>query len=162
MKKSVLLLLLLMFVLSAVAVNSFADSRDWSLQNTKGEKFTLSDNLGQRPTILVFWATWCTPCKKELDEQRALFDTLAAHGASVLLVSEDTQKSQAKVKPYVESKGYGWPVLLDPSGEVLKRYGGVSIPFTVVLDRDGNVQHKMRGAVKDAVQFQNMITSLMD
>ncbi len=161
MKKPLLLTLPIMFVLGVVALNAFADSRDWSLQNTKGEKFTLSDNLGQRPTILVFWATWCTPCKKELDEQRALFDTLAARGASVLLVAEDTQKSQAKVKPYVESKGYAWPVLLDPSGEVLKRYGGVSIPYTVVLDRDGNVQHKMRGAVKDAVQFQNMITSLM-
>jgi len=154
--------LLMLLLLSAIGINAIADSRDWTLQSTKGDKFTLSESLGQKPLVLVFWATWCTPCKKELDEQRGLFDSLVVHGASVVLVAEDNQKSMAKVKPYVESKGYTWPVLMDPSGEVLRRYGGVSIPYTIVLDREGSVQYKMRGAVKDADQFRSLISGLME
>ena len=139
-----------------------ADSRDWTLQTTKGEQFNLSEHLGGKPVVLVFWATWCTPCKKELDEQRGLFDSLTEEGVQVVLVSVDNQKSQAKVKPYVESKGYQWPVLLDPDNEVLKRYGGINVPYTVVLDADGNAQSKMRTAIKDVNQFRSLINSLMD
>jgi peroxiredoxin len=153
-------ILLGMALISMAAPPVHADSRDWTLQDTKGEKFTLSDNLGGKPLVLVFWATWCTPCKKEMDEQRGLFDSLVEQGVNVILVSEDTQKSQAKVKPYVESKGYSWPVLLDPDGEVLKRYGGTSIPFTIVMDKEGTVQSKMRGAIKDADQFRSLVSGL--
>ena len=155
-------ILLVSLVIGLASMSAFGDSRDWSLQNTKGEKFTLSENLGQKPIVLVFWATWCTPCKKELDEQRPLFDSLTAKGAEVVLVAIDNQKSQARVKPYVESKGYKWTVLMDPAQEVLKRYGGINVPYTIVLDRDGNVKYKTRGAIKDAEQFESMITGLME
>ena len=162
MTKPILLILFVAMLSGVAMLPAFADSRDWTVQSAKGEKFTLSDNLGDKPLVLIFWATWCTPCKKEMDEQRGLFDSLVEQGVHILLVSEDTQKSQAKVKPYVESKGYAWPVLLDPDGEVLKRYGGTSIPYTVVLDKNGGVQSKMRGAIKDANQFRSLISSLMD
>jgi cytochrome c biogenesis protein CcmG, thiol:disulfide interchange protein DsbE len=149
----------LIFAFSAIA---FADSsRDWSLMDTRGESFKLSSVLGEKPAMLVFWATWCAPCKKEMADNQAVFDTLAAHGVNVILVSEDTQKTQAKVKPYVDSKGFTWRVLLDPDGEVLKRYGGLSIPYTVVLDKQGNAVQKYRGAVKDTEALTKQIDSLL-
>jgi peroxiredoxin len=150
-------------LLALPIVSSFADSRDWNLQDIKGERYRLSEHLGSSPFVLVFWATWCVPCKKEMDDQRPLFEGLMKQGVNVLFVAEDNQKSQAKVKPYVESKGYKWPVLLDPDGEILKRYGGTtSIPYTVVLDRDGAVQSKLRGAIKNADNFRNQVTKLME
>ncbi len=152
----------LILTAGVIGSDALADSRDWTLQSTKGEKFTLSEHLGDKPLVLLFWATWCTPCKKELDEQKELFNSLAAEGVHVLLISEDNQKSMAKVKPFVESKGYTWPALHDPDGEVLKRYGGINLPYTVVLDADGNVQSKLRTAIKDANQFRSLVTGLMD
>ena len=155
----------LIFILLFVAlpfITANADSRDWTAPDIKGERFKLSEHLGEQPFVFVFWATWCVPCKKEMDELRGMFEGLMDKGVNVIFISEDTQKSQAKVKPYVESKGYKWPVLLDPDKEILKRYGGTDyIPYTVVLDRDGKVISKTRGAIKDADRFRDKVIKLM-
>ena len=162
MNKTIYSILLALMIMALPASSVLADSRDWTLPDIKGERYRMSEHVGTSPFVLVFWATWCTPCKKEMDEQRVLFDDLIKSGVNVLFIAEDNQKSQAKVKPYIESKGYQWPVLLDPDGEVLRRYGGTSsIPYTVVLDRDGKVQSKLRGAIKNAETFKTQVTSLM-
>lgn len=138
-----------------------AVSNDWSLQDTKGETFQLTSELMDRPVLLLFWATWCPPCKKELQDQRVLLDSYAERGVTVLLVSEDTQKTQAKVKPYVESKGYKWRTLLDPQGEVLKRYGGTSLPYAVLLDRQGQPLLKLRGALRNTAALTSQMDKLL-
>ena len=153
--------LLALIVLAGVVPRADAVSNDWSLLDTKGESFQLASELMERPVLLLFWATWCAPCKKELHEQRKLFDSYARKGVTVLLVSEDTQKTQAKVKPYVESKGYAWRTLLDPQGEVLKRYGGTSLPYAVLLDRQGKPLLKVRGALRNTAGLTAKIDKLL-
>lgn len=160
--KPYLRVFVLAIVLLIIAIPSVqADSKDWSLKDIKGEKFILSENLGESPVLLVFWATWCAPCKKEMDEFRDLFDSYLERGVKVIAISEDNQKSQAKVKPYIESKGYKWQVLFDPDGQILKRYGGTSIPYTVLLDKEGTAQLKNQGAIKTRKTLTDKIDTLM-
>ncbi|MBI5059210.1 TlpA family protein disulfide reductase [candidate division KSB1 bacterium] len=149
-------------LLALLSVSAFADSRDWSLQEVKGGTFKLSENLGESPVLLVFWATWCEPCKKEIAEQRPLFDSYISKGVRVVLVSVDTQKTQAKVKPYVDSKKLPWPVALDPNSEVLKRYGGTSVPYTVLLDKHGDAKLKIKSAIKDSKNLTTQIDQLLE
>jgi peroxiredoxin len=156
-----LLILLTLTALAGITTSSFADSRDWSLNDTHGEKFTLSETLGEQPVLLIFWATWCAPCKKEMADNARLFNAYADKGVLVLLVSQDNQKSQAKVKPYIESKGITHRVLLDPNSEVLKRYGGSKIPFTVLLDKTGNAVLKHTGEMKDMDKLTKQIDELL-
>jgi cytochrome c biogenesis protein CcmG, thiol:disulfide interchange protein DsbE len=153
--------LLVAAVLIAAAHTSFADSRDWSLLDTKGETFKLAETTGESPTLLIFWATWCAPCKKELSDNKALFQSFTDKGVNVIMVSEDNAKTQARVKPYVESKGFKWRVLLDTDGEILKRYGGTSIPYTVLLDKTGKAVQKYRGEVRDSDGLQKQISQLL-
>lgn len=147
-------------LLLLVTAAAFADSRDWSLLDTKGETFKLSDVQADAPTMLVFWATWCSPCKKELDDNRKLFESFSKKGLRILLVAIDNSKSQAKVKPYVESKGYKWRVLLDTNQEVLKRYGGNNVPYTVLLDKHGTAVKKYRGEARDKQELTKQIDAL--
>src|SRR5512140_3543823 len=100
MKNSHRLVLSATALLVLLAATVFADSRDWSLQDTKGKTFKLSEVNGEGPTMLIFWATWCTPCKKELGDNQKLFESYVEKGMRVLLVAEDNAKTQAKVKPY--------------------------------------------------------------
>jgi len=160
MKTPVALLVVLTFISCAVP-SVRADVSDWSLMDTQGETFRLSAIGGSSPVLLLFWATWCAPCKKELNDHKELFDSFTEKGVTVLLVSEDTQRTQSKVKPYVESKGYSWQCLLDTNGEVLKRYGGTSLPYTVLLDNAGNPVQKIRGAVRDAKTLSAQIDELL-
>lgn len=154
-----------MWILPALALAmlapAFADSRDWSLVDLQGQNFSTTDELGDAPTLLLFWATWCAPCKKELADHKPFLDNLAAKGIHVILISEDTPKTQGKVKPYVDSRNFTWPVLLDPDGEVLKRYGGTSLPYSVILDKDGKAVQKIRGALKDTAALEKQLTDLL-
>jgi cytochrome c biogenesis protein CcmG, thiol:disulfide interchange protein DsbE len=145
-----------------LSASAFADSRDWSLQEITGGTLTLSDNLGSSPVMLIFWATWCEPCKKEIADQRPLFDSFVENGVKIILISVDTQKTQAKVKPYADSKKFPWPVALDPNQEVLKRYGGTSVPYTVLLDKHGDPQLKIKSAIKDTSELSAKINQLLE
>jgi peroxiredoxin len=138
----------LIIMLALITVRSaMADGNDWSLRDTKGELFKLSNAKGS-PVLLIFWATWCIPCKKEMNDNKSLFNSYDSKGAPVMLIAEDTPRTDEKVKPYVESKGFKQRVLFDPDGEILKRYGGTSLPFSVLLDKEGNVVQVNRGAIK--------------
>lgn len=138
-----------------------ADSRDWSLIDTQGQTFRLASTRDGAPTLLVFWATWCVPCKQEMEQHKSLFDSYQAKGVHVLLISEDTPRTQSRVKPYVEAKGYNWRVLLDPDGSVLKRYGGKNLPYMVLLDSNGNAVEKIRGALKKSDGLTAKIDQLL-
>jgi len=148
-------------LLLAFAAVGFADSRDWSLTDTQGETFKLSEVQADAPTMLIFWATWCAPCKKELNDNQKLFQSYEDKGMRVILIAEDNLKTQAKVKPYVESKGYKWRVLLDPNGEVLKRYGGTSIPYTVLIDKDGKSVQQYRGEARNTSELTKQVDALL-
>jgi peroxiredoxin len=155
-------LLWIAVLLSVVFVvpTAFADSRDWSLVDTDGNTFSTATQLGDTPSLLIFWATWCAPCKKELSDLKSYFDGLVEKGYHVILIAEDNAKTQSKVKPYVESKKFTWPVLLDPSGEILKRYGGTSLPYTIVIDSKGKTVQKFRGAIQNTDALTRQLESL--
>lgn len=143
--KSILALLLIAFTLQS----GFAAGRNWTLANAQGGEFSIADNSGGKPTLLIFWATWCKPCKRELSDLKTVYDDLQKRGMNVILVSEDNQKTKSQVKPFLDSKGFEWTALLDPDGEVLKLYGGTSIPYTVILDQSGSPVYKNIGEMKD-------------
>lgn len=142
--------LLALLLTLALLTSAQAAGRNWTLTQVNGGDYSLTANGGGKPALLLFWATWCKPCKAELSSMKDTFDQLAARGLNVVLISEDNQKSKSRVKPYLDSKGFTWNALHDPDGEVLKLYGGTSLPFSVLLDAEGSPVYEHRGEMKDA------------
>jgi peroxiredoxin len=139
----------------------FAVQSDWTLKDLDGTRFTLSENLGSKPTLITFWATWCRPCKQEMKDYKDIFDGYIEKGVRILAISEDNTKTQSQIKPFIESNGYRFTVLLDPTGEILKSYGGESLPFTVVLDSLGEVQKTYRGKIQKIDELSKLLEQLM-
>lgn len=155
------LLILASAIVLLLTTTSFADSRDWSLRDIDGQSFSLSAQTPGTPTMLIFWATWCAPCKKELDHNQKLFESFSDMGLRILMIAEDNSKTQSRVKPYVTSKGFKWQVLLDPAGDLLKRYGGTSLPYTVFLDSNGNTVSQFRGEARDQAELTKQVNALL-
>lgn len=115
------------------------------LQDLDGRTVELESYLGRGPLLLDFWATWCKPCLAALPHLNQLQADLAPRGLQLVGINEDGQRGAAKVKPFVQTKGFQFPVLLDLNGEAQSRLGVLVLPTTLLLDRDGRVVHTSFG-----------------
>ena len=151
-----------LFIFGSSFYTLSATPANWTLKDLDGGRFTLSENLGNGPTMLLFWATWCRPCKQEMKEFKSIFEDYQEKGVQILAIAEDNSKTQSKVRPFIRSVGYEFTVLLDPTREVLKSYGGVSLPYTVILDSTGEVQKVYRGKIKKIDELSELLKSLLE
>ncbi|TXB67991.1 TlpA family protein disulfide reductase [Phaeodactylibacter luteus] len=121
---------------------------------------TYADN--GKITILSFWATWCSPCKKELDAIADLYpDWQKDYDVELVAVTIDTQRALAKVKPMVESKGWTYAILSDPNQQLRNALNFQTIPQTFVLDQSGNIVYNHNGYVPgDEYELEDTIKKL--
>lgn len=112
---------------------------DFKLSDPDGNTVTLKEHLKKGPVLLNFWTTWCKPCQKELPELAKLYEKYKDKGFTLLAVSEDDQRTQARVRPTVKSRGYEFPVLVDPDRRVGNLFGVRSYPTNVFISSDGSI-----------------------
>lgn len=94
---------------------------------------------GQKPVLLVFWASWCDPCLTEAPHVERLHKQ---HGAAidVLSVSIDDENDDDEVVEAVKKLSLSYPVALDPDAKLIKQLAGdANIPLTIVADARGDI-----------------------
>tara|TARA_B110000046_G_scaffold25332_3_gene24821 strand:+ start:12922 stop:13437 length:516 start_codon:yes stop_codon:yes gene_type:complete len=93
-----------------------------------------------KPIIINFWATWCSPCKRELNNIAEVYKDWAEEtGVKLIAVSIDDTRNMAKVAPYVNGKGWEYDVYIDPNGDFKRSLGVNNIPHTFLVDGKGNI-----------------------
>jgi len=120
-----------------------------TLTDINGKKVTISDysNSG-KITVLSFWATWCIPCKKELNNLAHLYEEWAKkYNVQIIAVSIDDSRNSTKVKPYIDGQRWPYEVLLDVNQDLKRELNIQSVPFTVVADKNGKVVYTHSGYV---------------
>jgi len=92
------------------------------------------------PVVISFWATWCAPCKRELNTIEELYEGWQEEtGVNLVAVSIDDEKTKASVAPYVNSKEWDYMVLLDPNGDFKRAMGVNNVPHTFLIDQNGTI-----------------------
>jgi peroxiredoxin len=121
-----------------------SDVTDFTLNDVDGNSVSLSQYAGKgKPVIISFWATWCKPCVAEMPHLQRLFD---AKKAIVLAISLDGPETEAEVAPFVKSKGFTFPVLLDTETRAASLYNPRrAAPFTVIIDKVGKIVKRREG-----------------
>jgi peroxiredoxin len=136
---------MLMMAGSASPAWSAETASDFTLRDINGTEQTLSSLKGS-VVVLSFWATWCGPCKEEMPHLQAMYGEMKDKGLVVLSISTDDARSASKVKPFIMKMGYSFPVLLDRESTVIGAYNpSKTLPYTVVIDRAGNVVRRTSG-----------------
>lgn len=127
-----------------LAVVEGKKARDFTLPDLNGGKVTLSDLRG-KVVLLNFWATWCPPCREEMPSMESLHKKYEGKDMVVLAVAID-RKGEKIVRPFIEEKGFTFPVLIDKKGDVSDSYGVFAVPTTYIIGKDGTVLEKVQGA----------------
>ncbi len=93
-----------------------------------------------KPIVISFWATWCKPCKTELNTIAEEYeDWQEETGVKLVAVSIDNSRSTGRVEPYVNSQSWDYEVLLDPNGELKRAMNVNNVPHTFLIDGKGNI-----------------------
>ena len=98
-----------------------------------------SKSLSKTPILVHYWASWCEPCKGDMDELRKV-QAKYPRNLNIVGVNLDTEASSAK--DVLNSKKYPWPHLHEQGGfdsSLAIRLGVLSVPVTVLIDGDGKV-----------------------
>ena len=135
---------------------------DFTLPDLDGGKFKLYEQLKQGPILINFWATWCKSCLQELPALDQICQTYSKEGLQVVAISIDNSKTKAKVKPFANSSGFKFTVLLDTDLEVRKLFGGTSTPFSVLISPTGEIVYQHLGYVPgDEKELEREVVKLL-
>lgn len=162
MPKSKLLLLILLIPLSFpndLSAETGGRAEDFGLSDIDGKPYTLSELRG-KVVLINFWATWCAECRVEMPSLNRLYERLKGEGLIVLGIS--INRSPSAVRDAIGKTPVSFPILLDPKGDVYRKYMIQGLPTSFLIDRQGNMAEKIIGGRQwDSEEFIGKVQKLL-
>ncbi|HEV8553747.1 MAG TPA: TlpA disulfide reductase family protein [Casimicrobiaceae bacterium] len=105
-------------------------------QDSSGRQLTLADFKG-RVVLLNIWATWCSPCRKEMPTLDRLQAALGGPSFEVVALSIDRDGMGIVRSFYDEIHVQSLAVYIDPSAEAMQTLSIIGVPTTILIDASG-------------------------
>ena len=103
---------------------------------------TLRSVAHGRPALVVFWASWCEPCRHEAPAVERFALSPAGHGR---VVGVDWSDEAQSARRFIGQYGWSFPNLRDGEGTVGYAYGLTGLPTTFVIGDNGRIEQTLRG-----------------
>ncbi len=131
---------------------------DWTIRPLDGEPVPLEAFRG-RVLFINLWASWCTPCVRELASIERLRDRLADTDVEFLIVAAEGERP---VRTFLRKYGYDLPIYLEVD-PIPAAYGMRGLPTTWVVDREGRILILRHGeAVWDTDEVEGFVRGVWD
>ena len=122
-----------------------------------GGDITAADYAG-KPAVVNFWASWCGPCRQEAPIFERLSQEYGERG--VLFIGVNIQDAEADAEAYLRGYDITYPNGRDEDGSISVDYGVIGIPVTFFINRDGIVQRRWAGVMRET-QLREWIDELV-
>ena len=150
--KKLFTLLIAVMVVCGLQAQQKSDLPNVTIKDLQGKDVNIAklSNNG-KPFVLTFWATWCGPCIKEHNALDEVYqDWKDETGVKIYSVSIDDSRSTAKVKPFVEGKGWDFEVLLDVNKDLARSMNVNNPPYTFLFNGQGKLVYQHSGYFEGA------------
>ena len=153
MRAAVLALAALLSLSSSVAAAPAAPG--FKVRLLDGRDVDSRDLIGKKILVLRFQASYCMPCARESAPLARLAERYRERGVDVLAIH--VQDAVVDVRKFMRANKVTYPVALDPRLVIGNRYGFKGTPYTVVIDRRGEIVSRVHG-----VSAVNRLPRLLD
>ena len=157
-KAAALITALVMSLTFLVGASGCPDSgqpaEDFSLAPVGGGKPVTLSALKGKPTLVVFWATWCPPCRREIPVLKEIFVRYGTK-LNMLGVAVNYRQTENDVVAFRTDQGLQYTILWDKENKASDHYCVSGIPTVVVVDPQGVIRYKGN-------QITDEVTSLLD
>lgn len=119
--------------------------------NQQGKAFDFAELKG-RLVVVNFWATWCAPCRKEIPDLSVISQDYAQHSVAVVGIAADELPTMQEFLKTIPAS-YTFVAAEFDAMTISRALGNVKgiLPFTVVLDGNGNIVTQISGIVQPEV-----------
>lgn len=124
---------------SANSSASLKTPPDFNVTTLKGDNISLSKFKG-KVVLIDFWATWCGPCRQEMPAVKKIWGKYKDNDFTIIGISLDSDREP--LDNYIKNQNITWHQYYDGQGwqnKVAQLYGVTGIPFTVLLNKKGEV-----------------------
>ena len=105
-----------------------------TLKSLDGEKVALQNISNNQIVGVSLWATWCVPCKNELDAINDVYEEWQEEtNVKLYAISVDDARTVKRVKPLVNGKDWQFDILLDTNSELKRKLNASLIPLTLIV-----------------------------
>ncbi len=155
MKKNIVIIIALLTLISGCSRGKGSDTAgvsigskapDFSLVDLSGQKVELKDFKG-KGVLVNFWATWCYPCREEMDDLKASYDKFRDKG--IVIIGINIKESKDIVKKMTDSFNITYPILLDSDGKISEAYNIFGVPSSFFIDNDGTIRDVVLGEMTE-------------
>ena len=110
-----------------------------------GGQVRFADHTG-KPIMLVFWASWCGPCRIEAPQVERVAQS---YGDRVQVLGVNAGEDQSTATRAASALGMTWPIAMDTDGAIRAAYAVSAIPMVLIIDKNGVVRHRNNGVPSD-------------
>jgi cytochrome c biogenesis protein CcmG/thiol:disulfide interchange protein DsbE len=132
----------------------------FELADPSGQTFRLVDLRGQ-VVVVNFWASWCPPCKAEMPDLAAAYQSHREEGLVILGVNTTYQDDAQTAIEFAKAQGVTFPILLDQRGEVARQYLVSALPTTYFIDRQGIIRKVVVGGPMSETTLTSTVRDLL-
>jgi peroxiredoxin len=137
----------------------------FEIKDLKGNAFNISQHLGQKQFLLVFWSIFCEPCRYEMPLIQTMHKKYGNKDLEVLAVAIDGDPLKNAIAGFVKQEGFSFRVLIDELDEneyfkVADPYGVAGTPTIYIVDKSGKIAFSKVGSITEK-ELEKEITNVL-
>ncbi len=130
------------------------------LNTFSGEPVDLAGLKG-KVVLINFWASWCPPCRAEMQAMQSVYADDQGKGLVILAINTTYQDDLTKAAQFAQSEGLTFPLLTDPDGNIARLYRVQAMPTSFFIDRQGKIRQLMIGGPMPEALIRTQVEALL-